>query len=122
MRGLASSHPHLSAHIAAGHIRKDGLQHDLHGSGLLAQRGQDSEEAVPNRDGIQAAMEVLMLGKVEAAGTWKQSIMGFKERATKKATKSHFHATLSQIVIVVLVHIKKEKKKKTQIYKGPVVL
>lgn len=37
---------HLSAHVATGHVREDGLQHDLDGGGPLAQCGQDGEEAV----------------------------------------------------------------------------
>lgn len=62
---------HLSAHVATGHVREDGLQHDVDGRGPLAQRGQDGEEAVAHRDGIQTPVEVLVLGQVKTAGTWK---------------------------------------------------
>ena len=63
--------PYLSAHVATGHVGEDGLQHDLHGGGPLAEGGEDGEEAVPDGYGVQAAVEVLVLGGVEAAGTWR---------------------------------------------------
>jgi len=63
--------PHLSAHVAAGHVGEDGLQHDLDRRGPLAQRGEDGEEAVAHRDGVQTPVEVLVLGEVQSAGPWR---------------------------------------------------
>lgn len=58
----------LPPHVPAGHVGEDGLQHDLDGGGLLAERGEDGEEPVAHRYGVQAPVEVLVLGQVEPAG------------------------------------------------------
>ena len=66
---MACAVSYLTAHVATGHVREDGLQHHLHRGGSLTQRGQDGEEAVPDRDGIQTTMEVLMFGQMKPTST-----------------------------------------------------
>lgn len=61
--------PYLTTHVATRHVGEDGLQHHLHGGGPLTQRGQDGKEAVPYGDGVQATMEILMLGQMKPTST-----------------------------------------------------